>query len=350
VLQDEPSALGILLEYEPGPQRRTTIAMRRPAPRDGSLRVAVVGAGNFARGTLVPALQEADAAIAAVCARSGAGAKALADKVGAATVTTDWRSVVASADIDAVVIATPHAEHADMAVAALEAGKAVFVEKPLAVSWDGLARVALAAAGGGLLLVGHNRRFAPLVRRLRDAAGAPAAISIRVAAGPLPHGHWLEDPEQGGRILGEISHFVDLAAWLGGGVPERVFATTVPVNEREESLVATLALRGGSAATIVYGVGPAAGLAKERIEVLGAAGAATLDDFARLELHGAEHETVKGHRDKGHGAQIAAWAAAARGEAPPPVPVEEQLLVAAASLALLDSARTGAAVDVRLPG
>jgi predicted dehydrogenase len=349
VLQDEPSALGILLEYEPAGERRTSITVRPPV-RDATLRVAVVGAGTFARGTLVPALQEAGAAVAAVCARSGAGAKALADKVGAATVTTDWRSVVTSDDVDAVVIATPHAEHAEMAAAALDTGKAVFVEKPLAVSWEGLARVALAADGGGLLLVGHNRRFAPLARRLKDAVAVPAAISIRVAAGPLPQGHWLEDPEQGGRVLGEISHFVDLAAYLGGGVPERVFATTVPVNEREESLVATLVLRGGSAATIAYGVGAAAGLAKERVEVLGAAGAATLDDFVRLELHGGKHETVKAKRDKGHRAQIAAWAAAARGEAPPPVPVEEQLLVAAASLALLDSARTGAAVDVRLPG
>ena len=313
------------------------------------MRVALLGTGSFARSTLLPAIQaEEGLSLAAVCARTGASATSLADKLDVPVATTDWRSVVASDEIDAVVIATPHSSHAPMAAAALTAGKSVWVEKPLAITWDGLAEVA-AAGGEGVLVVGHNRRFAPLAVELREALHGPKSIQIRVAAGPLAEGHWLEDPEEGGRVLGEISHFVDLASFLAGAPPEVVSAVTVPGGAEEESLVALLRFSDGSAATIVYGVGRADGMPKERIEVLASGGAAVLDDFRRLELHGPGAKTTKGRRDKGHRDAFAAFAAAARGAAPSPVPIDEQLLVGAASLALLDSARTGAPVDVRLP-
>jgi hypothetical protein len=343
-LLDDPSALGILLEYETPVERSSTLR-RAAAPAEG--RVALVGTGAFARGTLVPALQEAGLAIGAVCARSGASATSLADKVGAALVSTDWRELVVAEEVDAVVIATPHSEHASIAAAALAAGKGVWVEKPLAIDAEGLAEVA-AAVGDGVLLVGHNRRFAPLAGELKDALAAPLAITIRVAAGPLAPGHWLEDPREGGRVLGEISHFVDLAAFLAGGAPTSVTARTVPT-DGHESLVCLLAFADGSVATIAYGVGSTGGLPKERVEVLAGAGAVVLDDFRRLELHGARSATTKSRRDKGHRAAVAAFAAAVRGERPLPVSTEEQLLVAAASLALVESARTGAVLDVRLP-
>lgn len=343
-LLEDPSSLGILLEYETPRERRTTI--RRGGSREGAGRVALVGTGGFARGTLLPALQAAGLPIVAVCARTGASSASLADKVGAGLASTDWHEVVAAPDVDAVVIATPHSEHAAAAAAALRAGKAVWVEKPLAIDAEGLRAVA-AAAGGGLLLVGHNRRFAPLAVELKRALTAPLAIGIRVAAGPLAPGHWLEDPREGGRVLGEISHFVDLASFLAGAPPSSVTARSVPAGAGE-SLVALLAFPDGSAATITYGVGTAGSLAKERIEVLGAQGAAVIDDFRRLELHGLRRSTTKGRRDKGHRAAIAAFAAAVRGERPLPVSVDEQLLVAAASLALVESARSGAVVPVEI--
>src|SRR5205823_695971 len=154
------------------------------------------------------------------------------------------------------------------------AGKATFVEKPLAIDRAGLEDVRAAAAeSGGLLLVGHNRRFAPLAQKLKEAVRGPLLVQVRVAAGPLPAGHWLEDPEQGGRILGEISHFVDLAAFLCGGAP--VEASGVPV---DGSLLGTLRFADGSAATIAYGTGESGRLPKERVEVLGAHSSAVLDD------------------------------------------------------------------------
>ena len=329
-LQDGGEAIGILLEYETPARRHRTI----PGPlraKEGALRVGLIGAGAFARGTLLPVLSSIeDVELRAVCTRSGASAKSVADQYGAGVISTDWREVVGLDELDAVVVATPHAQHAEIAAAALRAGKAVFVEKPLAIDRAGLDEVRSAAAEGGLLLVGHNRRFAPLAAALRDRVHGPLLVQIRVAAGVLPSGHWLEDPEEGGRILGEISHFVDLAAFLCGSAP--TVAEGAPV---DGSLLGTLRFADGSAATIAYGTGESGKLPKERVEVLGAHGAAVLDDFARLEVYGAGATTMKSRRDKGHRAQLRAFVDAALGRAPLPVSVDEQLAIAHASLTLV---------------
>ena len=343
-LEADPSALGILLEYEPEAERRRTIRRSAAPERRGALRVGLVGAGAFARGTLLPILANLDdVQLAAVCARTGASAASVAEQHGVGLVSTDWRELVESDELDALVVATPHAEHAVLAAAGLRAGKAVFVEKPLAIDRDGLADVAAAAEeSGGLLLVGHNRRFAPLARALKEAVEGPLLIQIRVAAGLLPPGHWLDDPEQGGRVLGEISHFVDLASFLAGGAPVEAAGRSV-----DGSLLGALRLAGGSAASIAYSVGAAGQLPKERVEVFGPHAAGVIEDFQRLELFGNVDRTEKSRRDKGHAAQLRAFVAAARGAAPPPVTVAEQLAVAEASLALVES--DGGASIVRLP-
>jgi predicted dehydrogenase/threonine dehydrogenase-like Zn-dependent dehydrogenase len=348
-LLDDPSALGILLEYDTPTDRQRVVRPMSAPVSQGTVRIGLVGTGSFARDTLVPALRrERGLALVAVCARSGASAASLADKLGVSVVSTEWRELVASEEIDAVVIATPHSEHAPIAAAALGSGKSVWVEKPLAITWAGLGDVA-AAAGGGVLFVGHNRRFAPLAVTLKQGLRGRLVIQIRVAAGPLAPGHWLEDPHEGGRVLGEISHFVDLASFLAGSTPEVVSAVSIPAAAGQESLLGTLRFADGSAATIAYGVGRADGMPKERIEVLAADGAAVLDDFRRLELYGAVEKVHKGRRDKGHRAAVAAFAAALRDERALSVTADEQLLVAAASLALVDSARSGESIRVRLP-
>jgi len=194
----------------------------------------------------------------------------------------------------------------------------------------GLDDVADAAKSGGLLLVGHNRRFAPLARTLHERVRPPVLVQMRVAAGPLPAGHWLEDPEHGGRVLGEISHFVDLAAFLCGGPPSGATAHNV-----DGSLLCLLRFANGSVASIAYSVGASGKLPKERIEVLGAAATGVIDDFERLEIFGAGSMTATSKRDKGHREQLRSFVDAALGRAEPPVPVDEQLAVAEISLELV---------------
>src|SRR5262249_8675766 len=161
-LRDDAGALAILLEFGPESREAGPVHVAPRSPRAGALRVGVIGAGAFARGTLVPALVAAgDVELAAVCSRSGASARSLAERFEIPVAGTDWRALVDGGDVDAVVVATPHAEHAEMAAAALAADKAVLVEKPLALDVEGLARV---AAPPGPPPLGHHPRLPPLAQ------------------------------------------------------------------------------------------------------------------------------------------------------------------------------------------
>lgn len=344
---DEPS-VGILLRY-PGlsaadgrilgvPPR--TRRLRLPAGRRP--RVAVIGAGAFARSVLMPQLAR-HADIAAVATATGVSARASAARFGAAMASTDSDAVLTSSDTDAVLIATRHDTHSDYAVRALRAGKHVFVEKPLALDEPGLEQVESAAHDSeGILMVGFNRRFAPLALRLHAhlSGRGPLLITYRINAGPVPAGHWTHDPEVGGgRIVGEVCHFVDFAMFLTGSAPRVVEAVAVGGGSepREDSLAATLRFRDGSVAVIVYSALGDRGMPKERVEILGEAGAGALDDFAELSLyrHGKE-EHLTGRRDKGHGAEVETFIASCR-EGRQPWPVEDMAAAMRATFAIRDA-------------
>jgi polar amino acid transport system substrate-binding protein len=335
---DRPGGPDGRVVLEPGGRRRSG---RRAS---GQPRLGVLGAGTFARGVLLPHLSRR-ATIEAVATATGASARATAERFGARLATTDPAEVLESGDLDAVVIATRHDTHAEYAARALAAGKHVFVEKPLALDEAELRRVADAAQDApGVLQVGFNRRFAPTALRLREALGGrgPLVVSYRVSAGRLPRNHWLHDPEQGGgRIVGEACHFVDLAAFLCGAPPVNAQATAVSGGSEpaEDDVCMTLSFADGSAASVVYAALGDPGMPKERVEVLGEAGAGTLDDFRELRLYRGDGEEVRrGRRDKGHGAECDAFLDACRnGEQP--WPVEDMLAVTRATFALRAAVR-----------
>ncbi len=344
---DEPS-LGILLRYRglestnghvvhtPDASRpRRSIARGRP-------RVAVVGAGTFARGVLMPQVaRQAD--VVAVATATGVSARASATRYGAPVASTDAETVLALPEADAVLIATRHDTHSDYAARALRAGKHVFVEKPLALDDAGLNDVEQAAReSDGILMVGFNRRFAPLAVRLREqlSGRGPLVITYRVNAGRLPRSHWTHDPAVGGgRIVGEVCHFVDFAMFLTGCGPLSVVAVAVGGGSepREDSLAATLHFPDGSIAVIVYSALGDRALPKERVEVLGEAGAAVLDDFTELSLYRAgREERVSARRDKGHRAEIETFVACCR-EGRQPWPVEDMGAAMRATFAIRDA-------------
>ena len=328
LLSGEEPSLGIVLRYESAADvnTRTLVvsprvpgaAIRRGAARD-HIRLGVLGAGTFARTVLLPALSNS-VELVAIATATGSSARSTAERLGASRASTDPASVLEADDIDAVLIATRHDTHAEYAARALTAGKDVFVEKPLALDQAELDAVELAARDprAGTLTVGFNRRFAPLAIALRQAlvGSGPVVVQCRVNAGRLPRAHWTHDPEVGGgRIVGEVCHFVDFAAFLCGPAPRLVSAVAVEGSSepREDTIVATLSFPGGSVATIAYSALGDASLPKERIEVLGEAGAAVLDDFRTLELHRSGKRTKQGsRRDKGHAAEMAAFLTACR--------------------------------------
>jgi len=351
----EVRPFGILLEYEYEERKTEQAASPPPVRRKaGTVRVGLVGAGNFARATLLPALRDAGAEFAAVASERGLTAADVANRFGFERAAGSANEIIEDESIDAVVVATRHASHAELAATALRAGKAVLVEKPLALSEAQLGEVEQALGSGALLMVGFNRRHAPLTARLREAFASVAAptLLVRVNAGPLPEDHWLHDPEDGGgRLVGEGCHFVDLLCHFAGFRVVTAFAAATPIPGRpiecSDEFVATLRFESGAIGALVYSGSGGSRLPKERIEVFGGGISAVIDDFRRFELfRDGKQREQKGAQDKGHRAEVALFLAAVKGEADPP-PVETYLHSSRVTLALLKSLRTGSAVELR---
>jgi predicted dehydrogenase len=321
------------------------------------VRLGVVGAGGFGQSTLLPALR-ATGRIAAIAIASAGGATArrVGEQYGFRTATTDPAEVLAHPDVDAVVILTRHDLHAPLVVRALEAGKHVFVEKPLALSYEELEAVERAqATAGRSVMVGFNRRFAPLVEKLAAhfaGRAAPLVMHYRVNAGFLPSDHWVHDPvEGGGRLLGEGCHFVDLLHSLAGARPTRVFAECIGGGSRyrgDDNVAVTLRFADGSIGTLTYTALGDPSLGKESLEVYGEGGQAILDDFRTLLLaRGRKTERMRAaNQDKGFGLEMRRWVAAVADGGPPPIPFEELAATTRATLAAAESLRTGAPVDL----
>jgi predicted dehydrogenase len=355
---DEP-ALGILLTYgdvgDSGPTVRRVEVGTAVAPRlAGEVGVGVLGAGNFATATLLPAVQAAGGfRLRGVASARGPSAHHAAGKFGFAYAATAEEEIVSDPQTDLVAILTRHDLHARQITAALAAGKHVFCEKPPCLDAAELRSIvdALVAAGPGrLLALGYNRRFAPLMVRARDhmaAAAEPLVVQIRVNAGTIPPGHWIHDPlVGGGRIVGEICHFVDVASYLTGSVPSRVHAVGTPAGGRyrDDNVVISLAMSDGSVATITYVASGDRALGKERYEVFGGGRTAVLEDFRVLRLLGggrARTSRARLSQDKGHRGEWTAIRSALR-EGMPPIPTESWVATSLATFAAVRSLRSGA--------
>jgi len=353
--------LGVLLDYglppegAPAPVAGGAVQVRPAAPDGGRVGVALLGAGSFAQSMLLPHLAgHAGARLRVVATPSGLTARSVAERVGFETATADMPAALADPAVGLVVIASRHDSHAALAAAALRAGKAVFVEKPLALTPAELAEVetAYAASPAPFLMVGFNRRFAPLVGELRRhlAGGEPLLLHYRVNAGYIPLDHWTQDPAiGGGRILGEVCHFVDLLACLAGGPAVSVLAQAAPDGGRyrRDNLTVSLRFAGGSVGTVLYAANGDRSLGKERLEVFGGGRAAVLDDFHTLHLHaGGKTRTRRAAPDKGHGAEMRALVDAVRAGQPSPVPFSESVHATRVTFAILESLNTGRAVDL----
>ena len=347
------SPLAILLEYEPSapPVPKVEDARRdRPALPTSA---AVIGAGSFATRILVPGLQRAGFDLAAVASASGLSARAAADRFGFARAVT-VEEAVAEPRAGTVAIATRHDSHAELAIAALKAGKAVFVEKPPCLTEAELERLHEARARSGLpVVVGFNRRHAKLAQELRAHVrrGEPIQLLYRVNAERIDDDHWLNDPAiGGGRLIGEGCHFVDFACWIAGSIPVSVLCAMRPAPGRPlaaaDDFSIVLSFPDGSTATIVYGAGGSTGVRKEYVEAHAGACSAILNDFRMLELHGSGRLRRRRSRrgDKGHETQFALLKRVVAGQADslPPDPLETMR----ATFAALRSAESGAAAPV----
>lgn len=349
----EPS-LGVVLTYPEAEAAPAPIAF--PAPAIGktgdTLRIGMIGAGNFAKAMVLPELKKlGGVTLQAVSARRGAQAEHAQRTFGFARAATEAEAVVEAADVDAVIIATRHDSHAALTALALRAGKPVLVEKPLGLSMDDIDAVAAARAEStAFFQVGFNRRFAPGAIRARDALArraGPRFVAMRINAGAVPADSWVNDSaEGGGRVLGEVCHFVDLARFLIGSPIAAVRADAMTGAGAEgEDIAATLAFADGSLATIAYTAQGDAAYAKELIEGFAGGTVATIDDFRRLTT-AADGKVTKtsGTQDKGIAAELAAFTAAAKAGGPAPIDEAELIETSRATVALLESLRSGARI------
>jgi polar amino acid transport system substrate-binding protein len=353
---------GIVLEYPQTELAGNAFVQTSHAKKSVAtgLGVSFIGAGNFARGVLLPIVKRAaNLRLEGVATATGINAKNTAEMFGFAYSTTDARAVLESEKSDAVFIATRHDSHAELATQALRRGKAVFVEKPLATSEAGLREVLTAAyETGNLLTVGYNRRFAPLAKEIKkyftNRAGV-LTVSYRVNAGQIPAEHWTHDAtEGGGRIIGEVCHFIDFIQFITDALPVQVSAALVPQIRSagfvDDSVTVSMTMSDGSIASIVYTAGGSKSIAKERVEIFGEQAVAIMDDFKKAEIFSAK-KPIKlggGAQDKGHAEEIAVFLDAAQGKTAAPISLESLAATSLACFAILESAKTGMVCSIEV--
>lgn len=346
-IADDPRALAVQFAYDLDPAAepgRIVLGPRAGSPAgDGA---GIVGAGTFAKVTFVPALKRAGwTDLVAVASSRGLSARHLAERHGIGMVCPDVDDLLTVDDVGTVFLLSRHDSHAELTSRALRAGRNVYVEKPLALTRAELDDV-LDAVGesDGHLWVGFNRRYAEATRRTVGALpadGGPLVVTYRVSAGRLPAAHWYKDRRQGGRLLGEVCHFVDVISWIVGSAPVRVTAVGSGGAEAllQENLVVTLTYADGSLATVTYAEHGHASTSKERVEILGRGHSVTIEDYTSLAVDG---RAVKlGNPDKGHVANLERFRAVVRGEADGTVDLTMSLATTATMLDAAASLTSG---------
>lgn len=328
--------------------------------------IGVLGAGNFARMTLLPALKKTrNLRLRTICSSGGLSAVHSGEKLGFEVAASDEDAVYKDSATDAVFILTRHDQHARQVIKALQVGKHVFTEKPLCLNEKELEEIshahnsALGTQHSALvLMVGFNRRFSPAAKLLKDffaEVSSPLSVSVRFNSGAIPADHWAQDEQTGGgRIIGEACHAIDLATFLTGSHPTRVFAESIggcqAPSITDDQCFITLRHANGSVSNIAYWAGGDKAFPKERVEVAGGGRIAVIDDFREVVTcwNGKTRKTRFSGQQKGHHEEIEAFARALANGDPSPITWDELRCTTLASILAVRSIREGQSFD--LPG
>jgi predicted dehydrogenase len=351
--------LGIVIEYPQTsdvalPRRSVELRSIQPSDRIG---IGFIGAGNFARGVLLPNIKKLGAELIGICTATGMSAAVTAKKHQFGYATTDHQKLLGDSRINTIFIATRHDSHAKLVCAALDAGKHVFVEKPLCVKADEIDahEQAIERSAGQCLMVGFNRRFSPHTKAIHEAFASrrtPMLISYRVNAGLVPRESWLQDEQVGGgRIVGEVCHFVDWCEFVTGSIPVKVQAESIATSDTrlvsDDSVVITIRYEDGSVATIQYISLGTPSLGKERVEVFADGMTAVLDDYVSTTFHGIDRAALKTKQEKGFAGELSAFLGAIRTGGQPPISFESLVRTSRVTFAILESLRTGTDAPVQ---
>lgn len=354
--EGENKSIAILFEYDESASQSTTFAVSGATPggasQDGRTGVAVLGAGNYAKGVLLPAIaarEDVDKRI--VVTATGASGEHTASRFGFQACSTDVDQALSDPAVSLAVVATRHDSHAELAHKALLAGKAVWLEKPIGIRYDEVQRVIETAQElGSYLFVGYNRRFSSHARKIQSmfvSRSGALSIDYQIAAGPPPEGTWVVDREVGGgRIIGEVCHFVDLCSFLVGSPPRSVYAHSLGGGRpSDDSTVIMLEYPDRSVATISYLAKSHPGLPKERFEVSGDGRTAICDNFRSTRVQGGKAFRTY-NQDKGQATAIAEVLDTLQNGQPPPITFFELEMTSRVTFAILESIETGQAIHL----
>ena len=336
--------LMVLLSYPESADVRHSVVVTNPPrsrPKNGPVRVAFVGAGEFGKAVLLPAIQSFPQlfSVGAIVGRAGASVTATARACGAHYATTDYDQVLKDPEIDAVMIATRHHLHASMTVEALQAGKHVFVEKPLALTREDLDSIRafykhqVTKEPTPMLMTGFNRRFSPHIQRVRELTSRRSSsmiLTYRMNAGHIPLTHWVHGPEGGGRNRGEACHIYDLFGNLTGSRAISVQANAIrPATGHylaADNFVATVKFEDGSLATLTYTALGSREYPKEQMEIFVDGKVITMNDYRQVAIFGSAGRGMQtASAEKGHQQEIEAFGIAVQQGGPWPIPLWQQL-------------------------
>lgn len=358
LLTSDKSALGILLQYqsEPSTRHQRSVTLNSKATFEASKPVVgFVGAGNYASRMLIPAFKAGGAQLHTIATSGGINGVTHGEKAGFAKTTTDTSAMISDPEINTVAIVTRHNSHARFVCDALNAGKNVFVEKPLAVTLEELAEVEAtyySKASNAFvpkLMVGFNRRFSPQVQKMKallSSVNEPKSFMMTMNAGAIPADHWTQDNEVGGgRIIGEACHFIDLMRYLADSeivsVQSRRMGDVSGVDITEDKAAIILGFADGSFGTIHYLANGAANFPKERVEVFAAGRVLQLDNFRKLKGFGWPGFSKMNlwKQDKGQTDCAAAFLSAIESGKESPIPARELFEVARVTIEIAEQLR-----------
>ena len=346
---EEPS-IGILLKYDESNslKRQSKFEVNTNALK--KINIGFIGAGSFAQSYLIPNVKDTGASLDTVVTTKGITSKNVAEKFGFNHTSSNADDVIGNSQINTVFIATPHNSHAHYAVSALNANKHVFIEKPLAMNSEELKDVEKAYKDSSVkLMVGFNRRFADVSKAIKKAfenLTEPVFVNIRVNAGFIPKEHWTQNPEiGGGRIIGEMCHFIDLMQYFTDSEPIKVYAECINIaNDKmkaDDNISIIVKFKNGSVGNLNYLANGSKSLPKEMIEIFGGGIIGRINDFRSGELHQGSKITKLKSSSKGHKQEVEAFLTAIKEGKLSPISFESIRLTTETTFKIIDSLNTG---------
>ena len=354
VFNPENLVHGVILSYAEKEKQDTFILSEQAAKkRQTDISIALVGAGSFMKSVIIPELiKRKDVSVRAVCDSDGMESKKIAGKFGAEYATSEYEKILKDENVNFIICATRHSSHAEVVIAALRAGKHIYVEKPAAITGEELKKVLEAASKSeGKLFVGFNRRFSPHAKIMKEefsGIGTPLQIIYRVNAGCVPFDHWTQNECEGGRMIGEGCHFTDLFRFIIGKKPLRVSAIGVPIDgsiRTNDNFSISIEYADGSTGTLFYSSIGNFKVPKEYIEIYGGGKIGKFDDFKNGEIIGEKTRKSAGlwKQNKGYAEELDAFIRAIRGEGEP-FSLDDIYSAHIAVIAAAESLKTGKTV------